>query len=98
MLYDPHMGEEIVPRRTRRKAPAGFPFGRADDRGEGSGGRSRSQAGVDPNDLSIDLSVASILDIIQDIANVETAIGTFMAAPRKDRQAFSAYVLLKTRP
>ena len=37
-------------------------------------------------------------EVMQDIANVETAVDTFMAAPRKDRQAFSAYVLLKTRP
>jgi uncharacterized protein (UPF0332 family) len=37
-------------------------------------------------------------EVLQDIADVETAMKAFMAQPKKDRQAFSAYVLLKTRP
>jgi hypothetical protein len=37
-------------------------------------------------------------EVLQDIGNVETTLAAFAAQPRKDRQAFSAYVLFKTRP
>ena len=37
-------------------------------------------------------------EVLQDIADVETATNAFMAQPKKHRQAFSAYALLKTRP
>ena len=36
-------------------------------------------------------------EVLQDIADVETAMNAFMAQSKKDRQAFSAYVLLKMR-
>jgi len=37
-------------------------------------------------------------EVLKDIDDIETAIAGFLSAPRKDRQAFSAYVLMKTRP
>ena len=37
-------------------------------------------------------------EVLRDIADVETALAAFAAQPRNDRQAFSTYVLFKTRP
>lgn len=37
-------------------------------------------------------------EVLQDIRNVETAVNAFSTQPKKDRQAFSAYVLLRSRP
>jgi uncharacterized protein (UPF0332 family) len=36
-------------------------------------------------------------EVLQDIATVESVIAAFMAQPKRERQAFSAYVLLKSR-
>ena len=37
-------------------------------------------------------------EVLQDIATVESVIAAFMAQPKRDRQAFSAYVLFRARP
>ena len=37
-------------------------------------------------------------EVLRDIADVETALAAFAAQPRRDRQAFSAYVLFRARP
>lgn len=36
--------------------------------------------------------------VLRDIVDVATALAAFASQPRKDRQAFSAYVLFKARP
>lgn len=37
-------------------------------------------------------------EVLRDIVDVETALAAFAAQPRRDRQAFSVYVLFKARP